>query len=77
MVVKKWRWEMTIATHSMLFLWSIFIFMGVLLFWGVLRFALSTCDADNMTRGLARLFCLLLLLAGLALGVMINNLPIR
>lgn len=68
---------MFFAINSMLFLWSIITITGVLLFWSVLRFALSTCDADNMTRGLAQLFCLLLLLAGLAFGVMINNLPIQ
>ena len=68
---------MVIAINSMLFLWGVFIMAGVLLFWAVLRFALSTCDADSMTRGLAHLFCLLLLLAGLAFGVMINNIPIQ
>lgn len=51
--------------------------LGVLIFWGVLRFALSTCEADPVTRGLAGLFCLLLLAAGLALGVMINNIPVQ
>ena len=66
---------MPAAINSMLILWGIVIFVGVLFFWGLLRFALSTCDADNMTRGLAQLFCLLLLLAGLALGVMLTNLP--
>ncbi|MCP4416999.1 MAG: hypothetical protein GY805_10275 [Chloroflexi bacterium] len=64
------------AINSLLFLWTIFIMTGVLLFWGVLRFALSTCDADQMTHGLARLFCLLLLTAGMALGVMLNNIPV-
>lgn len=59
----------------MLILWSVITLTGVLFFWSFLRFALSTCDADNMTYGLARLFCLLLLLAGLALGVMVIYLP--
>lgn len=63
------------AVSPLLFLWSIVVLTGVLFFWRFLRFALSTCDADNMTHGLAHLFCLLLLLAGLALGVMINNIP--
>ena len=66
---------MLFAINSMLILWGIVLITGVLLFWSVLRFALSTCDADNMTQGLAYLFCLLLLSAGLALGVMINNIP--
>jgi hypothetical protein len=59
----------------MLVLWGLGLMMSLLLFWSILRFALSTCDADNMTRGLAHLFCLLLLLAGLALGIMLTNLP--
>lgn len=67
---------MNVTVNSMLILWGAGIMMSVFFFWGVLRFALSTCDADNMTRGLAGLFCLLLLLAGLALGVMFANLPI-
>ena len=66
---------MFFAINSMLILWSIIIITGVLLFWGVLRFALSTCDADSVTHSLAYLFCLLLIIAGLALGVMVNNLP--
>lgn len=66
---------MNLAVNSMLVLWGIGLAMSVLFFWGILRFALSTCDADNMTRGLAQLFCLLLLMAGLALGVMLSNLP--
>jgi hypothetical protein len=66
---------MFFAMNSMLLLWGIIIMTGVLLFWGVLRFALSTCDADQVTHGLALLFCLLLLTAGLAFGVMINNIP--
>ncbi|WP_420628739.1 hypothetical protein [Candidatus Leptofilum sp.] len=61
---------MNLTLNTMLVLWGAGIMMSVLLFWGALRLALSTCDADNMTRGLAALFCLLLLLAGLALGVM-------
>jgi len=63
------------AISPMLILWGILLMTGVLLFWGFLRFALSTCDADNTTYSLALLCCLLLLLAGLALGVMIMNLP--
>lgn len=66
---------MNLAVNSSLVLWGIGLMMGVVLFWSVLRFALSTCDADNMTRGLAHLFCLLLLLAGLSLGVMLSHLP--
>ncbi|MBK7893681.1 MAG: hypothetical protein WAS33_04740 [Candidatus Promineifilaceae bacterium] len=66
---------MSLTINSMLVLWGAGIMMSVLLFWGALRFALSTCDADGMTRNLAGLFCLLLLLAGLALGVMFTSLP--
>ncbi|MCA9902201.1 MAG: hypothetical protein H6654_09325 [Ardenticatenaceae bacterium] len=66
---------MHLAVNSMLVLWGIGLTMSVLFFWGILRFALSTCDADNMTHGLAQLFCFLLLLAGLALGFMVSNLP--
>jgi hypothetical protein len=62
------------AFSPMLILWGIGIMTGVLFFWGFLRFALSTCDADNTTYGLAFLCCLLMLLAGLALGVMLVNL---
>ncbi|GJM42584.1 MAG: hypothetical protein DHS20C20_28660 [Ardenticatenaceae bacterium] len=67
---------MNITLNTLLVLWGAGIIMSVLLFWSALRFALSTCDADNMTRGLAGLFCLLLLLAGLALGVMLTSLPV-
>lgn len=63
------------AVNPLLIFWSIIVATGVLCFWRFLRFALSTCDADNITHVLAHLFCLLLLLAGLALGVMINNIP--
>jgi hypothetical protein len=66
---------MNLAANSMLVLWGIGLIMSIVLFWSILRFALSTCDADNMTRGLAHLFCLLLLLAGLSLGVILSNLP--
>ena len=66
---------MHLANNSLLVLWGIGLAMSVLVFWSILRFALSTCDADNMTRGLAHMFCLLLLLAGLALGVMLTSLP--
>jgi len=66
---------MVSTISPMLILWGIVMMTGVLFFWGFLRFALSTCDADNTTYGLALLFCLLLLLAGLALGVMIIKLP--
>jgi hypothetical protein len=65
------------AITPLLILWGIIVITGVLFFWRFLRFALSTCDADNITHGLAQLFCLLLLLAGLALGVMINNIPVH
>jgi len=66
---------MVSAISPMLILWGIVMMTGVLFFWGFLRFALSTCDADNTTYSLALVFCLLLLLAGLALGAMIINLP--
>ena len=68
---------MLLAINPLLILWGILLMTGVLLFWAVLRFALSTCNADDMTRGLASLFCLLLLSAGLALGIMITNLLIQ
>lgn len=67
---------MLLAINSMFVLWSIITMTVVFLFWGVLHFALATCEADHMTRSLAHLFCLLLLLAGLALGVMIAKLPV-
>lgn len=67
---------MVFAINSVFLLWGIILVTAVLFFWSMLRFALSTCDADSMTRGLARLFCLILLLAGLALGVMLYNLPL-
>lgn len=66
---------MNFTPNALLVLWGAGIMMGVLLFWSALRFALSTCDADNMTRGLAGLFCLLLIFAGLALGIMVTNIP--
>ncbi|WP_420641302.1 hypothetical protein [Candidatus Leptofilum sp.] len=66
---------MNLTLNSILVLWGAGIMLSVLLFWSALRFALSTCDADNMTRGLAGLFCLLLLLAGLALGVILSSIP--
>lgn len=65
------------TVNPLLVLWGIVMVTGVLFFWRFLRFALSTCDADNTTHGLAHLFCLLLLLAGLALGVMINHIPVH
>ncbi len=68
---------MVSAISPTLVLWGIVIMTGVLFFWGFLRFALSTCDADNTTYSLALLCCLLLLAAGLALGVMIINLPLQ
>ena len=68
---------MLLTMNSMLLFWGAFTMLGVLIFWGILRFALSTCEADPVTRGLAGLFCLLLLAAGLALGVMINNIPVQ
>jgi hypothetical protein len=68
---------MLIAISPMLLLWGTFYLLGVLLFWGTLHFALSTCEADPITRRLAGLFCLLLLTAGLALGIMINNIPVQ
>ncbi|MEZ4593382.1 MAG: hypothetical protein R3D55_19885 [Chloroflexota bacterium] len=66
---------MSITINSILVLWGAGIMMSVLLFWGALRFALSTCEADSITRNLAGLFCLFLLLAGLALGIMFTGLP--
>ena len=66
-----------LAISSALIFWGLVILAGVMLFWTVLRFALTTCEADTMTRGLANLFCLILLLAGLSLGVMITRLPIQ
>ena len=64
------------TANTILLLWGAFLMMGVFLFWGVLRFALATCDADPVTRRLASISCLLLLTAGLALAVMINNIPV-
>ncbi|MCA9918735.1 MAG: hypothetical protein KC445_12325 [Anaerolineales bacterium] len=66
---------MSFTLNSMLVLWGAGIMMSVLFFWGVLRFALATCDADNMTRGLAGLFCILLVLAGLSFGAMFIHVP--
>ena len=70
----EWRWDMSIAVSSSLVLWTIVIMTGVFLFWGALRLALTTCEADGMTRGLAGVFCLLLLLAGLTAVIMMLNL---
>ena len=67
---------MQLAINSILVLWVLILTLCVFLIWTVLRFALSTCDADSVTRGLAHLFCLLLLLAGLALGFMLSNLAL-
>ncbi|VAW39057.1 hypothetical protein MNBD_CHLOROFLEXI01-5232 [hydrothermal vent metagenome] len=68
---------MLFAINSMLLLGGAFMMMGILLFWRILRFALSTCEADPITRRLAGVSCLLLLTAGLAFAVMINNIPIQ
>lgn len=75
--LQNWRWCMLSTISPLLTVWGLIVVTSVLFFWRFLRFALSTCDADNMTHGLAHLFCLLLLSAGLALGVMIYNIPVR
>ncbi len=67
---------MVLVINPFMLLWSVVTVTGVLIFWSVLRFALTTCDADSVTHGLALLFCLLLLLAGLALGVMFTKVPL-